>query len=252
MAASFRMSRLWFALGNNDIASRYRGSVLGPFWITLTTIVFVSGLGFLYAALMHLSVAVYLPWLATGIVLWNMMNQTIMDGGDAFISMSNILRQTALPLPLFIWRLVWRNVLIFAHQLPVILIVAVVFHYVFKINLFLAVFGMALAVINISWIAFCCAIACARFRDLQQVLASVMQLLFFLSPIMWVPGSMHSFTRITEFNPVTHLLDVIRSPLLGRPMEPISVPYLLVMAVVGWAFTMVFFSLVRRRIVHYV
>ncbi len=246
------MSRLWIALANNDILSRYRGSVLGPFWITITTIVFILGIGALYSSIMKVPMNNYVPYLATGIIIWNFINQLIVDGADSFIAASQILRQTAIPLPLFIWRTAWRNVLIFCHQAPVLLGVGLWFHYLLKMNVPEAALGLFLVVVNVSWIAFCAAIACARFRDLQQVLASIMQLLFFVSPIIWVQGSTNRFGKITELNPIANMLSVTRNPLIGQSIDMNSVVYLLVMGSIGWLLTFLIFAAVRRRIVHYV
>lgn len=250
---SFKATRIWFALGVNDIVARYRGSVLGPFWITLTTAVFVLGIGFLYAGLMKVSIERYLPWMTTGLVIWGLISQTVLEGGDAFISVGNVMRQTALPVPLFVWRVVWRNVLTFAHQMPVLAVLAIKFGYLLRIDLLGAFAGLVLVVINISWFSLFCAVICARFRDLKQILASLTQLLFFLSPVLWIPNEMRGLGgKLMTLNPVVHMLNVMRGPLMGEGFSRFSALYLVLMGVAGWALTVLFFSKVRRRIVHYV
>ncbi len=249
---SFRLTRLWFALGLNDIASRYRGSVLGPFWITITTIVFVAGIGLVYARLMHVSLEQYLPWLATGAVIWGFINQSIQESADAFIAASAVLRQTAIPLPVFIWRVIWRNLLTLAHQTPVLLGVAVIFHYLTKINVPMALVGLVLVTVNISWISFCASIACARFRDVQQILASVLQMVFFITPVLWIPSGSRGVTLLNTLNPIAHMLNVIRNPLMGLPTNWLSLKVLTLIAVIGWGFSFLLFAASRRRIVHYV
>ena len=253
LVASFKASRIWFALGVNDIVARYRGSLIGPFWITLTTAIFVLGIGFLYAGLMKVSIDRYLPWMTTGLVVWGLISQTVLEGGDALIAAGNVLRQTSIPIPLFVWRVCWRNLLTFAHQAPVLILVALKFGYLLKMNLPLALIGLALVELNIAWVALFVSVACARFRDLQQVLASVTQLLFFLSPVLWIPSPMRGMGGdMMLLNPVVHLLNVVRLPLMGQPVPALSFAYLVVTALVGWAFIILFFSRVRRRVVHYV
>ncbi len=252
-AESFRQSRLWSVLAWNDILAKYRGSVLGPFWITLSTAVFVIGIGMVYGGLMHIATATYVPFMATGIVIWNLINSMIQEGADAFVAGSQIIRQTSIPLPLFIWRVVFRNVLTFAHQIVILFVVALWFGYLLRINLPMAVVGFALVVLNLSWATFLCAIVAARFRDVQQVIASVLQLLFFLSPVIWIPGQHPSALQnaLLEFDPVSHLLAVMRDPLLAQPSHLGSIEFLVVMAIIGWIFTFGVYSAVRRRIVHY-
>jgi lipopolysaccharide transport system permease protein len=253
IAESFKASNLWFALGLNDIVARYRGSIIGPFWITLTTAVFVLGVGFLYAGLMKVSVANYLPWMTTGVVVWGLISQSVLEGGDSLIAAGQVLRQTAIPVPLFVWRVVWRNLLTFCHQAPVLLIVAIKFGYLLRMNLPEAILGIGLVEANVTWFALFCAILCARFRDMQQILASLTQLLFFLSPVLWLPTGMRGLGgQIMMFNPVVHMLNAVRGPLIGQDIPLFSGLYLVGSAIVGWAFVIVFFSRVRRRIVHYV
>lgn len=250
---SVRDTRIWLTLGLHDIVARYRGSILGPFWITLTTAVFVLGIGFLYAELMKVSVDRYLPWMATGLVVWGLISQTALEGADAFISVGNVMRQTSLPAPIFVWRVVWRNLLNFAHQLPVLVVMAIKFQYGAAINLPEAALGLALILLNVSWFSLVCGALCARYRDLKQILASVIQLLFFLSPVMWIPNDMRGMSsKLIIFNPVAYMLDVLRGPLLGQGMNPTSAIVLVVGAVLGWGFTMLFYAKVRRRLVHYV
>ena len=250
-AESFRRTRLWSTLALNDIAGRYRGSVLGPFWITLTTAAFVVGIGIVYAELMHVPAEKYVPWMATGIVIWNLMSAIIVEGSNAYIEGAPIIQQTNIPLPIFIWRVVMRDLVNFAHQIVVIFAVALYFHYFLKINWPLAIFGLVLLTINVAWMGFAAAIMSARFRDMQQVIATVLQLLFFLSPVIWIPSEMSSVNRVLEANPMYHMLDVVRSPLMGNPPSTYSIVYLLVLALAGWIFTFGLFAAVRRRIVHY-
>jgi ABC-type polysaccharide/polyol phosphate export permease len=253
IVSSFKDTRIWFALGLNDVVARYRGSILGPFWITLTTAVFVLGIGFLYAELMKVSIDRYLPWMTTGLVVWNLISQTVLEGADAFVAASDVLRQTALPAPLFVWRVIWRNVLTFVHQLPVLVIVGLKFGYLLHVQLGEAVIGFVLVVANISWFALAFAAICARFRDLKQILASLIQLLFFLSPVLWIPSEMRGLGgRLLALNPIVRMLDVLRGPLIGEHFHLHSVLVLVVMGLAGWILTLAFLAKVRRRIVHYV
>lgn len=253
LVKSFKNTRIWFALGLNDVVARYRGSILGPFWITLTTAVFVLGIGLLYAGLMKVAVDRYIPWMTTGLVVWGLISQVALEGADAFVAASDVLRQAALPAPLFVWRVIWRNVLTFVHQLPVLIVIGVKFGYLLHVRLDEAAIGFVLVLANISWFALAFAAICARFRDLKQILASLIQLLFFLSPVLWIPNEMKGVGgRLMALNPVVHMLDVLRGPLIGEPFHLHSVIYLLVTGAVGWVFTLAFFAKVRRRIVHYV
>lgn len=251
-AQSFQQWRLWTTLAFNDILARYRGSLLGPFWITLSTSVFVVGIGLVYGGLMRQPAEKYVPWIATGVVIWNFISSTILESGDAYIHGAVIIRSGSLPLPIFVWRVICRSIVNFAHQITVIVAVALWFHFLLKINLPMVLAGLALVIINVSWMSFFTAITAARFRDIQQVNATLIQLIFFISPVIWIPSDMTSVrSLLLNLNPVYHLLNVTRNPILGMPVPLHSIAFLLVMAVVGWAVAFILYASVRRRIVHY-
>lgn len=258
-AASFRLFDLWRALALNDIVTRYRGSVLGPFWITLTTAAFAVGIGLVYSEIMQIPATRYLPWIATGVVFWNFLSMTIIEGSTAYISEGVVIRQSSTPLPVFIWRVILRNLINFAHQAPVLIAVAVYFynqpdpggHYLPHINLPMAGLGLLLMTLNLSWMVMFCAIASARFRDILQVIATGLQILFFLSPVIWIPGESRGVTTLLLANPVYHLLEITRNPLLGMEVPPASLLFVTAMAAAGWAATFFLYASVRRRIVHY-
>jgi lipopolysaccharide transport system permease protein len=191
--------------------------------------------------------------MTTGLVVWNLISQTVLEGSDSFIAASDVLRQASLPAPLFVWRVVWRNVLTFVHQLPVLVVLALMFHYLTRIHLGEALAGLVLILINVAWFALLCAVFCARFRDLKQILASLMQLLFFLSPVLWIPSDMKGLGhRLMALNPVVAMLDVLRGPLIGEHPALGSVLYLVGAAFLGWVATVLVLAKARRRIVHYV
>jgi lipopolysaccharide transport system permease protein len=251
-ASSFGQTRLWTTLAVNDIAGRYRGSILGPLWITLAQAAFVAGVAIVYGDLMHVSVEKYVPWMATGVVMWTLISGMIMESSDAFIAGSVIIRQTSIPLPLFVWRVVCRSLLNFAHQIVVIFAVAVWFHYLLKIQLPMFVLGFLLVLVNITWISFMAAIVSARFRDVQQIVTTALQLIFFISPVIWIPNEMGGVRgNLLRANPVYHMLEVTRTPLIGHQADWHSVMFLVVMGVVGWLVTFLLYGAVRRRIVHY-
>ncbi len=243
---------LAWSLAWHDVVSRYRGSILGPFWITLSMGLMVLGIGFLYARLFHVAVHDFMPFVAIGIVSWGLISVTILEGCDTFVGASGMLSQTALPMFTFLWRTVLRNLINLAHHAVIILAVLIWYGVWRTANLPLALGGLVLVILNITWISYAIAIASARFRDIPQIVGSVMQFAIFMTPVFWRPGGgIMTQHAVLLFNPFFHMLDVIRSPLLGGHPSSMSYVILGIMAVVGWAATFSVFAVTRRRIVHY-
>jgi ABC-type polysaccharide/polyol phosphate export permease len=243
--------RLWTSLATHDIASRYRGSVLGPFWITVTTAAMIGGVGLMYSQLFGTTLNDYVPWLATGIVFWTLFSQVITEGCDAFIASGTIIKQTAIPMLSFIARMMTRNLINFAHQVLIVAAVIVWFGLWDRANLLLCLAGFVLVLVNLAWIALAAGIASARFRDVPQIISALIQVALFLTPVFWRPESIKAHRFLLHGNPFHHMLEVTRRPLLGEAVAPESYLILVAMAVIGWAAAFVLFSRTRRRVVHY-
>ena len=103
---------IWWGMAWLDIKQRYRRSLLGPFWITASTGVLVAAMGPLYGTLLGQHTASYLPYLAVSLILWNFISSPINEAGTAFVSAETYIRQIPLPLSVYVFRLVARNLLI--------------------------------------------------------------------------------------------------------------------------------------------
>ena len=125
---TMQLWRLVWKLSILDIRLRYRGSLLGPFWLTLSTGVMVGALGFLYSRLFHTDIKTYLPFLSLSLVLWNFLSALTGEGCTGFTSSESMIRASRMPLSLHAARVVVRGFLTFAHNIVVIVIVFAVMH----------------------------------------------------------------------------------------------------------------------------
>ena len=248
---SFGRIGLAWSLAWHDVSSRYRGSILGPFWITLSMGLMTLGIGFLYANLFNIELNIFLPYVALGIVFFAVMTGTINEGCETFVQAAGMLSQTSLPMFTFVWRTVFRNLINLAHHMVIVVGVLVYFGYWRTANVPLALLGVVLMVLNASWLSMLVGIASARFRDIPQIVISVMQFALFMSPVFWRPSKFGDYKAFLDFNPFYHLLEAVRAPLLGAPVDGQSYVVLVAMGVGGWIVTFLIFARTRRRIVHY-
>ena len=115
----FRRRELWLHLGWQDIKQRYRRSVLGPFWITIATGTTAVAMGGLYSKLFHLQLSVHLPYVTLGLIIWNLINASILEGADVFVANEGLIKQLPTPLSVHVYRLVWRQMILFAHNIVI-------------------------------------------------------------------------------------------------------------------------------------
>ena len=123
----FARRELWAHLGWQDIKQRYRRSVLGPFWITIATGVTAIAMGGLYSKLFHLELSEHLPYVTLGLIIWNLINAAIIEGADVFVHNEGLIKQLPTPLSVHVYRLVWRQVLLFAHNIVIFVVIAIIF-----------------------------------------------------------------------------------------------------------------------------
>ena len=249
-ASGDRIGLAW-SLAWADVVARYRGSILGPFWFTLSMGLMVAGIGLLYAQLFKIPLNDYIPYVALGIVLFGTITNTINEGCATFTGAAGMLSQTSLPMFTFVWRTVLRNLINLGHHLVIIVAVLIWYGYWRSFNLPLAAAGAVLVLANLSWVSMLVGIASARFRDVPQLVISVTQFSMFMTPVFWKTDTFPDRHAFLAFNPFYHLLHAVRGPLLGEPVDSLTWTVLAAMAVIGWGVTFTVFSLTRRRIVHY-
>jgi ABC-type polysaccharide/polyol phosphate export permease len=249
-ASAERIDLAW-SLAWHDVVSRYRGSILGPFWITLSMGLMVLGIGVVYANLFGITLKDFLPLVALGIVFFGAMSGMITEGCSTFVQAAGMLSQTSLPMFTFVWRTVFRNLINLAHHMVIVVGVLIYYGYWRHSNVPVAMVGLVFLVLNTAWISMLVGIASARFRDIPQIVISVMQFAMFVTPVFWPVNRLGRHQAVLDFNPFYHLLEAVRAPLMGAGVAPHTYLFLAVMAAVGWALTFSIFATIRRRIVHY-
>ncbi|MFL1463231.1 ABC transporter permease [Roseococcus sp. DSY-14] len=220
LGGGWRLRRLAWALAWLDTRNRYRGSVFGPFWLTFTTAAMVGGLGLLYSTLLKLELRDYLPFLAVSLILWNMLAQIANEACLTFTNAEAIIRQMRLPYTVHVLRIVFRNAISAAHSLPLILLVFLLCGHLPGPEAVLAVPGLMLVAVCALSGALLLGMLCARFRDIPPIVANVMQLAFFMSPVLWKPELLGAGQRWLFLNPFYVVMEVVRGPLVegGAPL----------------------------------
>lgn len=254
LASGFGKRELWLHLGWQDIKQRYRRSVLGPLWISISMGVIATAMGILYGTLFHEPVPTFLPYVATGLLIWNFINGCILEGSEVFIANEGLIKFLPAPLTLHVYRLIWRQTLFFLHNLVIWLLLVIIFPQPLSWTVLLAIPAFVLLGINGAWISVLSGILATRFRDIPPIIASLTQLIFFMTPIVWSYERLKSnpLAGYIELNPVMHFVEILREPLLGQ--EIVWRHWIVVGAitVVGSAVALVCLRNYRSRVAYWV
>ncbi len=242
--------RVWYFLGLTDIRLRYRRTIIGPFWMTLSTGIMITAMGFVWGILFKADLEQFFPYLAAGLVTWFLISTMVTESTDAISGRPDSLKDFNLPISYIALRLVLRNFIVFLHNVIVYFVVALVFGTGFLTAFLpLALLGLFLLLVNGVWISIIISIVGARFRDIQQLVTAVMTILFLITPIMWQRHLLGENQFIAILNPVTHFIELVRQPLLGYPPPILSLVVILCITVIGWTGALLLLARTRRRIV---
>jgi ABC-type polysaccharide/polyol phosphate export permease len=247
-------SNLWGRLGWLDVKRRYRRTLLGPFWTSISLALYVISVGVVGAGLWHQNIQEYLPFLVSGMVAWVLVSTIINDSCGLLVTGHALFRNVKFEYSILAYALVWRNFIIFFHNLAVyVLIVGVLKPQLIGFTALLAIPGVVLVAVNGIWIALLCGMLCLRYRDVTQIIGSIIQISMLITPIFWPPESLVGLRRLifVETNPLYHMVDIVRGPLLGQVPERSSYVIVLLITVVGWALTYRVFRHFRKRIAYW-
>lgn len=263
LAAGWRQRRLWGHLGWQDIKQGYRRSVIGPLWITISLAIQAVGMGILYAALFGQPIHDFLPYLAVGLIIWQFISGCINEGAQVFIRNEGLIKHLPSPLNVHVFRLVWRQVLFFGHNVLVWAALMLIFPpqapRAFGWSSLTAFPALLVIVLNGTWVAILIGIFATRYRDIPPVTGSIVTLMFFMTPIVWdyemlkqQGGAVAERAQLAELNPFLHYVEILRRPMIGESFELRHWVVALAITVVGWAMALIVLRNYRARVSYWV
>jgi len=241
--------QIWTRLGWQEVKRRYRRTVFGPLWATLSLAIFLGAISFVWAPLFGADVRTYLPYVTAGMVSWSFVSALITEGCTTFTAAEGIIKQLNFPYSTFAFMVVWRNTIVLLHHLLVLLFVYIALPERLSFNILLFIPGLIIVAVNGAWMVMLLGMVSARFRDIPPLIGNLMQVMLFVTPIFWSPSQLGAKARyLVDPNYLYHLIDILRSPLLGDRPALLSYAITIVGAILGWAATFAIYARFRRRV----
>jgi len=211
--------RLWYLIGSAEMRRRYARARLGQLWIMLSSALSVSIIGLTWALLWKQPVEDMLPFVAASLTIWQFQAAVLNDAAAAFPLYSHYFLNQYMPASTIIYSVLYKNVATFLLNMAFPIFIIVFLGNSVTVYSLLSVIGLCLVIAWCLVVGYAVAILCARFRDVVQVVSSVMQVGFFVTPVFWKPESLPpEALYLVSCNPFAPLLAVVRDPLLGRPL----------------------------------
>ncbi len=233
--------------------------MIGPLWITISLGVQALGMGILYGTLFGQPISFFLPYLAVGLIIWQFIASCINEGAEIFIRNEGLIKHLPAPLSVHVFRLVWRQLLFFGHNVIVWVVLVLIFRPPLGWGSLMAFPALLLIVLNGAWVAILIGVIATRYRDIPPVTGSIVTLAFFMTPIVWnyeqllgTKGAMGKRARLAELNPFLHYIEILRRPMIGESFELRHWIVVLAITVVGWAAALVVLRNYRARVSYWV
>lgn len=239
LVESFKHPEFWALSSWLDIIVRARKSRFGVLWLLAPSVVYIFGLGtFLSGMQGDSELGHFFAHVALGAMIFRTMMSAVIGSAGVFHGSVSFIMDGHMRLTDYLLQSLAKSFFDMCMYLPAVGAALVIFGNVSPLGLLVSLPAMLLVYVNALWISTVFALAGARFPDLSQLLNTTSIFLFLLTPIIWYPemmpaGSMRA--QLMRFNPFYHFVEIFRAPIMGEPVEMISVWYAAAMAVAGLA-----------------
>ena len=248
LVAGWRRRAVWGTQGLREIRERQRGSRMGPFWTLIPLGAMLCLFGIIYGQVLDRNLADYLPYLAAGLIVWNLISGLLLDAERAFIKADGSGKQLRAPFSIPVYRIAWVNLIILGYNLPLLVLVALWFGLNPGWGLVLVLPALIVLLLNGLWLSLLVGIMSVRFLGLARFLTRLIPGLFLITPILWDKEMLADWTILSTANPLYYLVEILRSPLLGHfSSTPVLIGIALI-TLVGWAVTLFVYTAVYWRL----
>ena len=194
-----------------ELKARYRGSVLGFFWSFINPLLLLLIYTFIFTTVLPNRVEGVQPYalfMFCGILPWTWFSSSLTEAAGSLISGGNLIKKVLFP----------------AEVLPIVSVLANMVHFFLGLPIliaFLIVYRHPLDAWDIVWfpivvvvqsvfttaLALLLAALAVHFRDIRDILANMLTLWFFATPIIypWFQPGLERYRLFFDLNPFTHL-----------------------------------------------
>lgn len=243
----------WIYLGYVDVFLRYKRSILGPWWITISISLVIYVLSNLWPQILSTNYNFFVPYFAIGYVLWHWFSSSIIESSSSMNEFEGLIKQINIPVSTYLLRISLRNFFIFSHNCLLILIVVIIFNrdvILFDL-IFISIPAMFLIFLSLTAIGIIIAILSVRYKDLTSIIGFLMQLLFFITPIIWHPDIINKSATLVEYNLIYYWIDIIRQPLLGLQIHQDSIIVIVISSFVLTLISALLIGKYKKKIIYW-
>lgn len=206
----------WRYLAVEAVKNQYRRTVLGPWWLTLQTTIYVLGLALIFGQLLGAGLESFLPFVAVGFITFALLQGLTRAGAQVFVNAANTMKSTRQPLSSLVLRDVTIELIQFGHNLVVVAALVAFGLITPSLSMLFAVPIAAIIAFNGLFIGLWLGPTVARFRDVGPAVLSILQVLIFFTPVFYRAEDLTGTqAAIVSYNPFTPLIEAFRDSVIG-------------------------------------
>ena len=177
---------------------------------------FVGGVGGVYGLMFGQPMEEFIPFLTVGFVIWGFIVSSLIESGSTFMIAEGYIKQFTYPKQIYLLRALVSYVLIMSISLSVLIPVQLVLRRFILKGWLMALPGFLLLLFTALGHIAIFAYLGARFRDLPHAMGGMLQILFFVTPILYPIKVLQekNLDFVYRYNPMYYLIDVVRYPLV--------------------------------------
>lgn len=247
----------WFSFAIRNAWSenirQYQRTLLGPIWIIVSQIVYILGIAFVYGSVFNADPKQMMPYLSSGIITWTYISTILSTSPSILVANGSILNSFQIPLSTFSVQNLARHLIVFAHGLVIHVVVMLLYGDGINAYVLLFIPGLVLVLLVLYPFSYVISVLGARFRDIGPAIGASVYFLFLISPIIWNPSTLPANKQfIATFNPIFHLMTVVRYPMIMRAPELYQYGVVVVIGIICWALAFWVSKTIGKKVVFWV
>ena len=243
---------LWLNLALEDLRDRYRRTVLGVAWIAISFALFVGVKVLVFGQMSAASTREFAIFVTIGFGAWSFISSMVTDACGAYLHSRAWILGTEVPYPVYLLQAALRNWMVFMLVMLVMAIALLWKPTPWTPAALYAIPGLVAYFVTSVWLSALLAPLCVRYHDLLHAVQTSMRLMFFVTPILWMPGQNGVLAELARINPMTHYLAVVREPLLYNHWPATSWWVVLLLNAAGIVLGAIAYASTRRKIAFWI
>ncbi|WP_089697858.1 ABC transporter permease [Candidatus Pelagibacter communis] len=238
MTKIIKDAKVSFILAYYEILQRYKRSIIGQFWITITTGVITFGISIIFSTIFNADLKFYLVYVTMNFVIWILIRDICIESTNAFIESTYLILNNKWNLFIFTNKIVFRNLIAFSHNLLLVTVAVIYAKLSFNVfHLIMYFISIVILIIFLMSLSMIVCIISTRFRDLKMIIENSFQLIFFITPIMWTADLMKDRSYIIDYNPIAMIISLINNTIMKNNLDLVKLMYLIILTFISWILT---------------